>query len=170
MHLAVEFRQQQLDSVAGQLALEGVSCDRMLKESSGESVLMSALQASVADTAGTSPIPRLATCRKQSYLTLSFLAGCDSSQVTLEAVCDQRRSMSIRINFVIALESESLGTSALTSMTSAVNSGALAASFTVQAANRNEVVSVATAIVSSVCTTCGVVVALITDDKVAGTT
>ena len=90
--------------------------------------------------------------------------------MTLEAVCDQRRSMSIRINFVIALESESLGTSALTSMSSAVNSGALAASFTVQAANRNEVVSVATAIVSSVCTTCGVVVALITDDKVAGTT
>ena len=156
--------------VAGQLALEGISCNRMLKESSdGESVLMSALQASVSDMAGTSFILGL-PLRKQLYLTQFLLAGCDSSQVTLEAVCDQRRSMSIRINFVIALESESLGTSTLTSMSSAVNSGALAASFTEQAANRNEVVAVATAIVSSVCTTCGVVVALITDDKVAGTT
>ena len=77
--------------------------------------------------------------------------------------------MAIQINFKIALESDTIGSAAVASIDSAVSSGAMAASFTDQAEKRDEVVTVTTAVLETTCATCGVVSALISNDKVAGT-
>ena len=47
--------------------------------------------------------------------------------------------MSVQIKFTIALESDALSTSAVTSLDSASSSGQLASAFSEQAAARNEV-------------------------------
>ena len=77
---------------------------------------------------------------------------------------------SIQINFKIALESDAIGSAAVSSINTAVSSGTMSATFSTEAANRNEVVTVSTTILETVCSACSVAIALTADDTVAGTT
>ena len=77
---------------------------------------------------------------------------------------------SIQINFKIALESDAIGSAAVSSINTAVSSGAMSTTFSAEAANRNEVVTVSTTILETVCSACSVAIALTAEDTVAGTT
>ena len=76
---------------------------------------------------------------KKSTALTCLSVDVDTSSVVLELLCATRRAMSVQIKFTIALESDALSTSAVTSLETASSSAQLANTFSEQAAARNEV-------------------------------
>ena len=105
--------------VAGDIGLEGVSKSQITKvDSNGDQPLMDALAASLASVAGVS-----------------------EQSVSLGEIKAARR-MGISVSFSISISTASLGTAAISSLSSAVSSGGLAAQFSSEAAQRGESVTV----------------------------
>ena len=78
--------------------------------------------------------------------------------------------MLIQINFKIQLESDALGTAAVTALNNDVATGTLATTFTEKAADQNEVVAVVSQILDTTCDSCGRVIEVVTDLEVSGAT
>ena len=112
--------------VDGSVGLEGVSLEQMTKvdSSTGEQPLISALKA-----------------------TFASAAGVLVQQVTITSITASRR-VGIQVSFKISISTDTLGSSAITSLSSAASTGGLAAQFTSNAAERGKVISVAASLTS----------------------
>jgi hypothetical protein len=78
--------------------------------------------------------------------------------------------VSIQINFKIQLESDELGTAAVTALNNDVATGELATTFTEKAADRNEIVAVVSQILDTTCDSCGGVIESVSDINVSEAT
>ena len=104
----------------------------------------------------------------KALIDTMWCPGVADSQVEIELLCAARRAMAIQIVFKISLESNALGTTAVTALSREVASGGLASAFTATAAARNEVVLVQAGILDTACVTCGATVAVVSALDVSG--